>query len=122
MSESTTPVEIATTYFEAGARGDLDTLMSVVSDDVVAQSPVGPIEGAAAFRGFWENFGRMYQSIELVGTYGDDTTAALFYNGTSALGTLPSSERQVIENGKIASVVFIWDMAPFAAGAPASGS
>lgn len=113
---TSTPISIATTYFEAGARGDLDTLMSVVSDDVTAESPVGPIEGAAAFRAFWENFGRMYKQIDLVGAYGDDDTAALFYNGTSDLGTLPSSERQSVVDGKIAHVVFIWDMAPFVVG------
>ncbi|WP_275425695.1 nuclear transport factor 2 family protein [Arthrobacter alpinus] len=50
----------------------MDTLMSVVTEDVTAVSPVGPIEGAQAFRAFWANFGRMFSRIDLVGAYGDD--------------------------------------------------
>ncbi|SEE42837.1 hypothetical protein SAMN04489740_1386 [Arthrobacter alpinus] len=95
MSISTTPAQIAMTCFEAGAKGDLDTLMSKVTEDVTAFSPEGPVEGAQAFRALWENVGRMYSRFDLVGAYGDDSSPALFHNGISPMlsssGTWPHS-------------------------------
>ena len=65
MTDSTSPaVEVALAYFQAWTSHDVDKAMSCIADDIVCQSPAGPIEGAAAFRGFISPFAQIVTGVE----------------------------------------------------------
>jgi ketosteroid isomerase-like protein len=64
--ESTTPdlVELVRKQVEALDRGDLDGVMSSVTDDVVLDGRADFFEGRAAIRGFLEDWFRAYDELD----------------------------------------------------------
>jgi ketosteroid isomerase-like protein len=64
--ESTTPdlVELVRKQVEALDRGDLDGVMSSVTDDVVLDGRADFFEGRAAIRGFLEDWFRAYEELD----------------------------------------------------------
>ena len=69
MTEDTTtpdPVELVRNQVEALDRGDLDGVMSSVTEDGVldARGVDGFFEGRAAIRGFLEDWFRLYEELE----------------------------------------------------------
>jgi ketosteroid isomerase-like protein len=64
--ESTTPdpVELVRKQVEALDRGDLDGVMSSVTEDVVLDGRADFFEGRAAIRGFLEDWFRAYEELD----------------------------------------------------------
>ena len=64
--ESTTPdlVELVRKQVEALDRGDVDGVMSSVSEDVVLDGRADFVEGRAAIRGFLEDWFRAYEELD----------------------------------------------------------
>ena len=65
-AEFTTPdlVELVRKQVEALDRGDLDAVMSSVTEDVVLDGRVDFLEGRAAIRGFLEDWFRTYEELD----------------------------------------------------------
>lgn len=110
----TTPLETVLAYFEAWTGHDFDQAMTYLADDLVCYAPAGRLEGAAAFRAFMEPFSQILLKAELLGSYGDDTTAMLMYGtSTHPVADAPGAELHTVHNGKITEIRIIFDRLPF---------
>jgi ketosteroid isomerase-like protein len=66
MTEESTmpdPVELVRKQVEALDRGDVDGVMSSVTEEVVLDGRVDLVEGRAAIRGFLEDWFRVYEEL-----------------------------------------------------------
>jgi hypothetical protein len=107
---------IARTYIDAIATKDVEKIMSVVADNVICNSPVGQLGGAAAFRGFQEGFAKMLKKLTVIAAFGDDEQAVVVYDAeTYPVASAIVAEHIIVKNGKIASARVIYDATPFAA-------
>ncbi|MGY8637520.1 nuclear transport factor 2 family protein [Bradyrhizobium sp. 14AA] len=111
-----TAAEIARTYVEAMANKDVETIVSISSNDIVCSSPRGRIAGIESFRGFHGGFARMIKKLSALAVYGDDEQAVIVYVvDTHPVAGAIVAERVQVKNGKIASTDVIYDATPFAA-------
>jgi len=115
MTDSTSPaVAVALAYYQAWTSHDLDKAMSCIADDIVCQSPGGPVEGAAAFRGFISPFAQIVTGSTLIAAFGDDTTAVVTYDTqTVPVQDAPGAECVTVADGKITHMRIIFDRLPF---------
>jgi ketosteroid isomerase-like protein len=110
----TTPLETVLAYFEAWTTHDFDQAMTYIADDIVCHAPAGRLEGAEAFRAFMEPFSQILLKAELIGSYGDATTAMLMYDtSTRPVPDAPGAELHTVHNGKITNLHIIFDRLPF---------
>ena len=105
----------ALAYFHAWTAKDIDTAMSYIADDIVCDAPAGRIEGAAGYRDFMGPFVGMLVKADLIGSFGDETTAVVVYDTqTSLVPSAPAAECVTVRDGKIVYSQFIFDRLPFA--------
>lgn len=118
-SESTgKALSVANTYVNAIANRDVAKILSVSADDIKCSSPLGQLQGIAAFRGFHEGFAKMLKKVTVLAAFGgdDDERAVIVYNAETH--PVPSSlvtELIIVQDEKIVSTEVIYDSAPFAA-------
>ncbi|ARM92416.1 NTF2 domain-containing protein (plasmid) [Rhizobium sp. CIAT894] len=106
---------LAHTYFDAMTSKDIDTIASIVAEDVVCTSPLGELQGAQAFRGFQEGFARMIEKLTLVAAFGDDEHAVIIYlSQTHPVPSAIVAEHLTVRDGKLASTTVMYDATPFA--------
>ena len=109
-------LSVARIYVNAIANKDVEKILSVSADDIICSSPIGRLQGIAAFRGFHEGFARMIKKVTVLAAFGDDERAVIVYNAeTHPVASAITAELIVVKNGKIASTEVIYDSAPFAA-------
>jgi ketosteroid isomerase-like protein len=109
-------VEIARTYVEAIANTDVDTILSISSEDVVCMSPMGQTTGLNRFRDFHDGFARMLTNLTVLAVYGDDEQAVVVYDAeTFQVPHTLTAELIKVQDGKLASTDVIYDATPFAA-------
>src|SRR5262249_52292575 len=115
MTDSTSPaVAVALAYYQAWTSHDLDKAMSCIADDIVCQSPGGPVEGAAAFRGFISPFAQIVPGSTPIAAFGDDTTAVVMYDTqTVPVQDAPGAECVTVADGKIPHMRIIFGRLPF---------
>ena len=107
---------VAKTYVKAITDKDLEKILSVSADNVVCNSPLGEIQGLAAFKKFHGGFAQMLKKVTTLAIFGDDEHAVIVYKAdTHPVPNSIVAEHIVIENGKIASTRVIYDATPFAA-------
>ena len=107
---------VARIYVNAIAGKDIEKILSVSADDIICNSPVGRLEGIAAFRGFHEGFARMIKKVTVRAAFGDDEQAVIVYSAeTHPVPSATTAELIVVKNGKITSTEVIYDATPFAA-------
>jgi ketosteroid isomerase-like protein len=110
----TTPLDIVLSYYRAWTSQDFDLAMTYLADDLVCHAPAGRLDGAEAFRGFMEPFSRILVSSEIVGSFGDETTAILMYDtSTRPVADAPGAEFHTVRDGKIVELRIIFDRLPF---------
>ena len=126
LPDSSSPaLATALAYYAAWTGHDFDHAMTFVADDIVCDAPAGRLDGAAAFRGFMGPFSQLVSRSDLIGAFGDDTTAVLVYDTrTAAVPDAPGAEWVTVSDGKITYMRIIFDRLPFdaarrAAAAPA---
>ncbi|MBU3689658.1 MAG: hypothetical protein B7C54_00285 [Acidimicrobiales bacterium mtb01] len=108
-------LQIAIEYFDAWRDHRHDDAMKVVADDVVSETPFGPIHGADALRDSEAQFAPMLQGATLVASYGDDTTALLlYYTHTHPAPNVLSAKCFEITGGKITAIKALFDTGAFA--------
>lgn len=111
-----TALEIASTYIEAMANRDVETIVSISAEDVVCKSPLGQTIGIAQFRGFQEGFAQMIVHLTPLAIHGDDEQAVVVYDvETHPVPHALVAELIEVKNGKLASTKVIYDATPFAA-------
>jgi ketosteroid isomerase-like protein len=110
----TTPLDTVLAYYNAWTTHDFDQAMTYLADDIVCHAPAGRLEGAEAFRAFMEPFSQILLKAELLGSYGDETTAMLMYGtSTHPVPDAPGAELHTVHNGKITDLRIIFDRLPF---------
>lgn len=114
MTASTaTARQIADEYVRAWLRGDAETALSHIAEDVVCESPVGRITGLADYRRFLEPFATTLVSGELIDVLGDDVRAATVYVvETPVVRDFRGMEYLTVDNGRITHVISVFDRSP----------
>jgi ketosteroid isomerase-like protein len=111
-----TALGIANTYVKAIASKDVETILSISTDDVVCTSPIGQTTGRERFRAFHDGFARMLTNLTVLAVYGDNEQAVVVYDAET--GPVPHAmvaEHIKIRDGQLASTDVIYDATPFAA-------
>lgn len=109
-----TPLDTVLAYYKAWTSHDFDLAMTYVSDDIVCHAPAGQLTGAEAFRAFMEPFSQILVSSEIIGAYGDKTSAMLMYGtSTRPVADAPGAEFHTVRDGKIVELRIIFDRLPF---------
>lgn len=109
-------LEIARTYVKAIADKDVDTILSISTNDVVCTSPIGQTTGTESFRAFHEGFARMITNLTVLAVHGDDKQAVVVYDvETHAVAHAVVAELIKVKDGGLACTDVIYDATPFAA-------
>jgi limonene-1,2-epoxide hydrolase len=109
-------LETALAYHEAWSRGDFETAMKHVAQDIVCLAPTGRVEGAEAFRAFMGPFTQSVTRYELLAAFGDDTTAVVMYDTDTVLVSgAPGAECVKVVDGRITHMRIVFDRVPFEA-------
>ncbi|WP_426595553.1 nuclear transport factor 2 family protein [Cellulomonas sp. McL0617] len=115
-------LDTSVAYFAAWSGGDLDAAMAHVSPDVVVVAPAGRLHGPDQLRAFMEPFARMLLSSALLSAFGDDDTALLYYDTSTALvASAPAAERHTVVDGLITELQMVFDRLPFEQARAAAG-
>jgi steroid delta-isomerase-like uncharacterized protein len=126
--------QIRDTHYNGISSNDLDLAISVFAEDVMTTTPLGAMEGVAAFRNFGETFAAAVPdaNIRAVRTFeaGDTIVTEGSYAGThtgdlvSPAGTIPATGRAFsfpfvdimqVTDGKVTAHRIYWDMMGFMA-------
>ncbi len=109
-----TALATALAYHRAWTSHDFERAMTYIADDLVCQTPAGRLDGAEAFRGFMGPFVEVLTSSNLIGAFGDDTTAVLMYDAaTVPVEDAPGAECLTVVDGRVTHMRIIFDRLPF---------
>ena len=109
-------LEIARTYINAIASKDVETIISISTDEVVCTSPIGQTIGLERFRAFHDGFARMITNLNVLAVYGDEDQAVVVYDvATHPVPHAIIAELIKIKDGKLTSTEVIYDSTPFVA-------
>ncbi|MDC7123309.1 nuclear transport factor 2 family protein [Cellulomonas fimi] len=115
-------LQTALDYHRAWSSHDVDAAMALVADDVVCDSPGGPVTGIDAFRAFMGPFATSTTRTEILGAFGDDVTAVVLYDTDSTLVRhAPGAEWVRVTDGRITHMTIVFDRLPFAQARAAAG-
>jgi hypothetical protein len=113
MTERRTPAEIAVLFLEAFARKDVDTLTSLLADDIVFESPQVRLTGAPAVADAIGGFAQVVTGVEIMGVVGDEERAMIMYDmHTGPFGTLKAVDHLEVRDGRIISDTLVFDTYP----------
>jgi hypothetical protein len=117
MTDSSVPpaLAIALAYHQAWTGHNLDQAMTYIADDIACDAPGARITGTQQYRGFLGGFMTQLTGVETVASFGDDTTAVLFYYPhTAQVSDAPTAECFTVAGGKITRSVLVFDRPSFA--------
>jgi hypothetical protein len=101
-------------YFDAWTGGDIDNALTYISPEITCDTPNGPIAGPADFARFMGPFAGSLVSSHLLAAFGDEHTALIMYDTTTALvADAPGAELHTVSAGLITSIKIIFDRQPF---------
>jgi hypothetical protein len=108
--------QIAHDYVQAWLRGDVETALSFIADDIVCEAPNRVIEGLAGYREFLTPFATALLSSELIDVLADDTHAATAYRvETPFAKDYRGMEYLTVHAGKITHAISVFDLSPIIA-------
>ena len=108
-------LQTALAYYDAWRDLRHGDAMDVVADDVVSETPFGPLNGAEALRDSEAQFANMLKGATLIARYGDDKTALLmYYTHTLPAPNVLSAKYFEVDNGKITAMKALFDTGAFA--------
>lgn len=115
MSNTTSPaLQTALAYYDAWRDLRHGDAMDFVADDVVSETPFGPLDGAQALRDSEAEFANILTGATLIASYGDDKTALLmYYTHTRPAQEVLSAKYFEVDNGKITSIKALFDTGVF---------
>lgn len=107
---TTTAQDIVSTYHRAWTRGDIETAMSRIADDITCRAPGVDLAGKDAYRAFIAGFAPMLTGITDIAEFADrDRVALFYYPETRATTTAPAAEFFTVRDGLITESVLIFD-------------
>jgi hypothetical protein len=108
-------LQIALNYYDAWRDLRHGDAMEVVADDVVSETPFGPLHGAKALSDSEAQFAGMLKGATMIASYGDDTTALLlYYTHTHPAPNVLSAKYFEVSDGKITAMKALFDTGAFA--------
>jgi hypothetical protein len=118
MSTNESPaLKVALEYHNAWKALKHGDAIHVVADDVVSETPFGPLQGADALRESEAGFAQMLTGATMVASYGDEGTAMLlYYTHTHPVPSVLSAKYFVVKDGKITEIKALFDKSVFTAG------
>jgi hypothetical protein len=124
MTDTSTPQALATAlaYHQAWTSQNLDRAMTYIADDITCDAPGGRVSGAQQYRDFLGGFMTQLTGVKTVVTFGDETTAVLFYYPHTARVSDASTAECftvavgcfTVAVGKITRSVLVFDRPSFA--------
>ncbi|MDX0484490.1 nuclear transport factor 2 family protein [Sinorhizobium medicae] len=117
MSNNTSPaLQVALAYHEAWKNRDHATAMKVVADNVVSETPFGPVNGGEALHKGESEFAHILKGATMIAAFGDENTALLmYYTHTQPVPSVLSSKYFKVEKGKITEIKALFDKSQFPA-------
>jgi hypothetical protein len=103
-------IRVAEAYIDAVRNHDVERVP--LHCDVVFESPIRKIKGAANFRKGMEEFFRILRGIEVVRLTADDDTCAAVLEVKTVFGLIPFVEFIEIVDGQIVSIRAYFDPRP----------
>lgn len=115
MTENiSTALDTALAYYQAWTSHDFEQAMSYIAEDIVCDTPSGPVRGAIAFRAFMGPFASIVTNSRLIAAFGDNTTALLMYDTqTVPVKDAPGAECLTVQHAKITHIQIVFDRVPF---------
>jgi ketosteroid isomerase-like protein len=106
---SSPALDVALAYYNAWSSKNIDEAVSYFADDFVSQTPEGP-KDAAAYRKFLDDYCGILVKAELVGAYGEDDTALMYYDSTTGpVPYVPAADWFRVRDGKIVELRIVFD-------------
>jgi ketosteroid isomerase-like protein len=117
MTETTASgQQIAHDYVRAWLRGDVETALSLIAEDIVCEAPNGVINGRAAYRELLTPFASALLSSELIDVLAEDAHAATAYRvETPFAKDYCGMEYLTVQDGKITRAISVFDLSPMIA-------
>jgi ketosteroid isomerase-like protein len=110
MTSYQNPSEIAAAFIEAFGRRDIETVGTLIADDIVFESPRLRLVGAEAFLETVGQFAQLVDKIINISVLGDHERAMIMYEmQTGPFGTVRAVDHLAIRDGKIVSDVLVFD-------------
>ncbi len=97
-----TPSEIATSFFDAAARGDRESMVGLFADDAVLDEPMhGALRGIAAIRGAMSSWPRISNQRLRSVTEQDNTVRMQGTMDAAGYGTVYTELKFTVQDDKI---------------------
>lgn len=110
-----TPIDTSLAYLRHWTSGDLDAAWSLLSPDIVCESPAGRLSGRDEVVAFMAPFAGSLTGSQLLAGFGDDAQSLIFYDtATPAVVSAPAAELHTVHDGVITEIRIIFDRLPFA--------
>jgi hypothetical protein len=119
--------QVAERYYAAWTGGDVDKAAKYLTEDIEIIAPNGTFTGHSGYHDFMDGFVAMLTGVSGLSTFGDDTTALLWYDtDLTVVPTLTAAERVTLTGDKISRIEITFDQMPmaqaFGGKVPAHGS
>jgi len=110
---TTTPLDLAETYFTAWQKQDATALRAILADDVTFDGPMATIDNADdAVKGLM-GLAAATTELTILKRLADDTDVITWFEiSTQDAGPLPTSNWSHVENGKITAIRVAFDPRP----------
>jgi hypothetical protein len=107
--------QVAKQYYAAWTAGDVSKAIEYLTEDIEIVAPNGAFTGHSGYHDFMDGFVTMLTGVSDLGTFGDDTTALLWYDThLTVVPTLTAAERVTLTGDKISRIEITFDQMPFA--------
>jgi hypothetical protein len=118
---------VAKQYYAAWTGGDVNKATEHLTEDIEIVAPNGTFTGHSGYHDFMDGFVAMLTGVSNFSTFGDDTTALLWYDThLTVVPTLTAAERVTLTADKISRIEITFDQMPmaqaFGGKVPAHGS
>ncbi|GAA3615431.1 nuclear transport factor 2 family protein [Microlunatus ginsengisoli] len=109
---STTPKELARTYFDAWQQGDWERLRGILADDATFAGPMGTAADADACVAGLQGMAEMISRLEIRAMVADETDVITWYDLVVGDTTVPTANWSHVEDGTITRIRAAFDPRP----------
>lgn len=109
---SSTPKDLATTYFEAWQAADWGRLRSILADTATFAGPMGVADGSEACVAGLQGMSRMITRLEIRAMLADESDVITWYDLVVGDQTLPTANWSHVEDGRIVRIRAAFDPRP----------
>jgi hypothetical protein len=107
--------QVGAECYTAWTARDVDKACQYLTDEVEIVAPNGTFTGHKGYHDFMDGFVAMLTGASELTTFGDDTTALLWYHTyLTVVPTLTAAERITLSGDKIACIEITFDQMPMA--------